>query len=93
MIAKMKWMIRSFEPFKSSGPDGIIPALLQEAVDLLVNILKAFSHPERVPEKCKISKALFILKAEIIQHKPSSEREIQTVSLSQAKSYLRPYQK
>ena len=32
---KVKWAISSFEPFKSPGPDGIFPALLQHAGDIL----------------------------------------------------------
>ena len=32
---KVKWAISNFDPFKSPGPDGIFPALLQHAGNIL----------------------------------------------------------
>ena len=36
---KIKWVINSFESYKSAGSDGIIPAMMQEGPDLLINKL------------------------------------------------------
>ena len=36
---RVKWAINSFEPFKSSGPDGIFPALLQHVGNILHELL------------------------------------------------------
>lgn len=33
--SRIRWAIRSFAPFKSPGPDGISPALLQWGLDLI----------------------------------------------------------
>jgi hypothetical protein len=29
---KVKWAIHKFKPYKSPGPDGILPALLQKGI-------------------------------------------------------------
>jgi len=34
--SKIRWMISTFKPFKSAGPDGIVPALLQQGIDVLM---------------------------------------------------------
>lgn len=36
---KIRWAICTFDPYKSPGPDGIFPALLQEGLDLLIRPL------------------------------------------------------
>ena len=41
-VEHIKWAIKSFKPYKSPGVDGIFPALLQEAVDLVSKILCVF---------------------------------------------------
>lgn len=35
----IRWAIKSFSPYKSPGPDGIFPALLQEGIDVIVESL------------------------------------------------------
>ena len=37
---KLEWAVGSFEQYKSSGPDGIFPAMLQKAVHLIIPWLK-----------------------------------------------------
>ena len=37
---RILWAVRSFAPFKSAGPDGVFPALLQEGEDLLISWLE-----------------------------------------------------
>jgi hypothetical protein len=34
--SKIKWALGTFKPFKSAGTDGIVPALLQQGMGLLV---------------------------------------------------------
>ncbi|KAJ4450579.1 hypothetical protein ANN_28739 [Periplaneta americana] len=38
-LTKIKWAIYSFDPYKSAGPDQIIPALLQQGMDSIQSIL------------------------------------------------------
>ena len=47
---KVEWAVSTFDPFKSPGPDGICPALLQKGIELLRPIL------------CKIFRACIALK-------------------------------
>jgi len=37
--SRIKWAIQSFSPFKSPGPDGLFPALLQESLEYILPIL------------------------------------------------------
>ncbi|KAG8277110.1 hypothetical protein J6590_050020 [Homalodisca vitripennis] len=37
--SRIKWGLVPFKPFKSTGADGIIPALLQESADLAISLL------------------------------------------------------
>ena len=36
---KLRWAINSFDPFKSAGPDLILPAFLQQGIDVLSSLL------------------------------------------------------
>jgi len=73
--------IRSFDSFKSPGPDGIIPAELQEAFDILLpwliiiyNGCLLLSH---IPRGWRTSKVVFIPKAGKASHvKPNDFRPI-----------------
>ena len=36
----VQWAVKSFKPYKSAGPDGILPVMLQEGLDLLLPSLR-----------------------------------------------------
>lgn len=63
---KIKWAIQSFSPFKSAGPDGIFPALLQWGIDIVVprlsRIFKASLAHRYIPINWRDSKVRFIPK-------------------------------
>ena len=64
---KVRWSIFSFEPYKSSGPDGIFPAELQQAYPLikdhLLNLFQACIAFSCVPKAWNRSSVIFIPKA------------------------------
>lgn len=64
---RIRWAIRSFEPFKSPGEDGIFPALLQqgleEILDPLVKIFRWSYTLGHIPEPWRGVKVVFIPKA------------------------------
>lgn len=82
--AKVKWAIISFEPYKSPGPDGIFPALLQQAGPIAINLLKDIFRAclllEHVPINWRTAKVVFIPKAGKIQH--SSPKDYRPISLT-----------
>ena len=63
---RIKWAIGTFEPYKSPGPDGIYPALLQKGLDFLVShlcrIYRACVAMGYVPEAWRTSNVVFIPK-------------------------------
>ena len=78
------WAINSFGAYKSPGPDGIYPALLQQGQDLLIPILcklfKASLAMGRVPEAWRQVRVVFIPKP----NKPSyaEAKSFRPISLS-----------
>lgn len=63
----VKWAIGSFEPYKSEGPDGIFPALLQKAPEgCMLTISKIFSaslQMRHIPNLWKQVRVVFIPKS------------------------------
>lgn len=64
---RMRWAIKSFDPYKSPGPDGIYPALLQRAGEMLIGpmtrIARASLALGHVPRAWTESRVVFIPKA------------------------------
>lgn len=63
---KVQWAMKSFEPFKSPGCDGIVPALLQNGLELLTkpltHLYKASLATGVVPQAWRSVKVIFIPK-------------------------------
>lgn len=63
---KLRWAISSFQPFKSAGPDGIFPALLQWGSELilgrLVRIMRACLALGYIPKAWRETNVIFIPK-------------------------------
>jgi len=63
----MKWSIHSFKPYKSSGPDGIKPAHIQQAGQIAINWLKKIFQSilavGELPTAWQETKVVFIPKA------------------------------
>lgn len=80
----ISWAIMSFKPFKSPGPDGIIPAMLQYSKDIilpsLMNIFEACIRLEYVPKKWKMVRVTFIPKAGKTSH--TTPKDYRPISLS-----------
>ncbi|CAB0038072.1 unnamed protein product [Trichogramma brassicae] len=66
------WVIDTFGPFKSPGTDGIFPALLQKAKELLigplVRVFRASIACKYIPLEWRTAKVVFIPKAGRVQH-------------------------
>lgn len=64
---RIKWAINSFIPFKSAGPDGVFPALLQKAMESLSpHLVRVFRYSYtlgHIPEVWRGVKLAFIPKA------------------------------
>lgn len=64
--ATVRWAVNSFSPYKSPGPDGILPVLLQKGLDqlefALVNILQACLVHGHVPTAWREVRVTFIPK-------------------------------
>ena len=64
---RVRWALKSFNPFKSSGPDGIYPVLLQRAGDLiirpLVRLARASLTLGYAPKAWRGTRVIFIPKA------------------------------
>lgn len=83
---KVRWAISSFEPFKSPGPDGIFPALLQRApynvISGLCSLFKSALALNHTPSIWKASKIVFISKpGRNDYHMPKSFRPISLSSV------------
>ena len=65
--ARVRWALKSFNPFKSPGPDGIYPVLLQRAGDSvigpLVRLARASLTPGYVPKAWRGTRVILIPKA------------------------------
>jgi len=63
----MKWSIHSFKPYKSLEPDGIIPAHIQQAGQIAINLLKKIFQSilavGELPTAWQETKVVFIPKA------------------------------
>ncbi|KMQ88925.1 lian-aa1 retrotransposon protein [Lasius niger] len=63
---KIKWAIGTFKPFKSPGPDGIFPALLQEGLGLIIGpltrTLRACLALSYIPKAWRLARVVFIPK-------------------------------
>lgn len=83
---KVLWAIGSFEPFKSPGPDGIFPAMLQKAptqvISGLCKLFEAALSLCHTPATWKSSKIVFIPKpGRNDYHLPKSFRPISLSSV------------
>ena len=65
--ATVRWALKSFSPYKSPGPDGIYPALLQRAgetvIGPLVRLARASLTLGHVPEAWRSTRVVYIPKA------------------------------
>ena len=65
-VTKIRWAIKSFGPYKSAGPDLIIPALLQQGIDsiqsLLCSIYRVCLAYGYIPMAWRQTKVVFIPK-------------------------------
>ena len=81
---KVKWAIGTFEPFKSPGPDGIIPKMLQTTVEkvtpLLVKIYRNCINLEYIPKAWRDVRVVFIPKAGKVNH--CTAKDYRPISLS-----------
>ncbi|XP_067216927.1 uncharacterized protein [Linepithema humile] len=66
MPEKVKWAINTFKPYKSAGPDGVFPALLQEGLEQIVGpltqTLRASIAMSYTPSAWKLVRVVFIPK-------------------------------
>ena len=64
---KIRWAIFSFKPYKSAGPDGIFPAMIQNSFESiksrLIDIFIASLNLGFIPQKWRNVKVVFIPKA------------------------------
>lgn len=81
---KVAWAICSFDPYKSAGPDGIIPAMLQHSIDSVVphltNIFSRCLMDGYVPKAWREVRVVFIPKAGKLNH--SNAKDYRPISLS-----------
>lgn len=63
---KVKWAVESFMPYKSPGPDGIFPCLLQKAIPTLngylLDIFRTSLANGQIPDAWKAAKVVFMPK-------------------------------
>ena len=83
-IGKVVWAVNTFEPFKSPGPDGIFPALLQNSstavMTLIVDIFRGCLKLRHIPYGWREVKVIFIPKAGKAGH--SKPKDYRPISLS-----------
>lgn len=64
--SRVIWAINSFKPYKAPGPDGILPILLQEGIEILSPVLcrifRACIALGHIPSSWKSSRVIFIPK-------------------------------
>ena len=77
---KVKWAIMSFSPYKSPGGDGILPALLQEGLDAILNqliaIFRASYEWGHIPDPWRRVNVVFLPKNNKPLDLPKSYRPI-----------------
>lgn len=65
-LEKVEWAIGTFQPFKSPGPDGVFPALLQQGKDtlapILTRIFRAIIKLAYIPEAWRHARVVFLPK-------------------------------
>lgn len=83
-VNKVKWAINSFNPYKSAGPDGIIPKMLQVTASriapLLVAIFRSCIRLGHIPTSWNKVKVVFIPKAGKANH--CRAKDFRPISLS-----------
>jgi ribonuclease HI len=84
---RIRWAISSFSPFKSPGPDGIYPALLQwglgELLPHLVGVFRSSLALRYIPKVWREVKVVFIPKPGRVDYStPKSYRPISLTSFS-----------
>ena len=66
MTPERKWALKSFKPYKSPGPDGIYPALLEKAqhvlVGSLIKVIRVSLMVGHVPAAWQGARVVFIPK-------------------------------
>ena len=81
---RLRWAVKTFHPFKSPGPNGIIPADLQENIDILLPwlliIFKACLRLSHVPKMWTAYKVVFIPKGGKASH--TKAKDFRPISLS-----------
>ena len=74
---KIKWAINSFQPFKTPGLDGIIPAQLQNSLDVSCNwlhtIFESCFSLNYIPDSWNTARVIFIPKAGKSSHIKSKD--------------------
>ncbi len=82
--SRLSWAIKGFSPYKSPGPDGIIPAELQHVSDLIIPfLLRIFTGcivMAYVPLRWRDTKVIFIPKSGKISH--TAPGDFRPISLS-----------
>ena len=82
--ARVRWALKSFNPFKSPGPDGIYPALLQRAGDpiigALVRLARASLTLGYVPKAWRGTRVIFIPEAG--KNRWTSPKDFRPISLT-----------
>lgn len=81
---KVRWAIKTFEPYKSPGPDGITPKMLQvtesRIVPRLTSIFRSCINLGHIPDPWKSVRVVFIPKAGKVNH--STAKDHRPISLS-----------
>lgn len=81
---KVRWAIKSFSPYKSPGPDGIYPVLLQEGFEVLEDyirvIYRACIATGYMPVKWRIAKVVFLPKPGKSEY--DNPKSFRTISLT-----------
>lgn len=81
---KIEWAIKSFDSYKSPGPDGITPAELQMSLDIILpaleNILLSCISMSYIPKAWREVKVVFIPKAGKCSH--TNPKDLRPISLS-----------
>lgn len=81
---KIEWAIRSFQPFKAPGPDGIYPKMMQSVLKWLLpwfeEILKKSLISGHIPNVWKSVRVTFIPKAGKVSH--TTPKDYRPISLS-----------
>ena len=83
-LSKVRWAVGTFQPFKSPGPDGIFPALLQQAGENLIRFLCRLFRVSLaagiIPNAWRAVKVVFIPKPGRIDH--TKAKDMRPISLS-----------